>query len=89
MITANRRARATIESKYFFEWEREWRKVGNYTFTTEEVEFLIIPENLHEVARGFFKNAKAENLGPCYDCPFIDPYWPLKKIKPLLPKYVE
>jgi hypothetical protein len=73
------------KSKYFFEWEREWRKVGDYKFTTDEVEFLIIPEDLHKAARGFFESAKAENLGPCYDCPFIDPYWPLTKIKPLLP----
>lgn len=77
------------KSKYFFEWEREWRKVGHYKFTTDEVEFLVIPEDLHEVARGFFKAAKAENRGPSYECPFIDPYWSLKKIKPLLPKHVE
>jgi hypothetical protein len=51
------------KSKYFFEWEREWRKVGDCTFATDEVEFLIIPESLHETARGFFKNVKAENLG--------------------------
>jgi len=36
-----------------------------------------------------FDNAKAENLGPSYDCPFIDPYWKLKKIKPFLPKYAD
>jgi hypothetical protein len=47
------------------------------------------PEDLHETARGFFKKLKTENLGPCHDCPFIDLYWPLKKIKPRLPKYVE
>jgi hypothetical protein len=39
--------------------------------------------------RGSFRSAKAENFGPCYECPFIDPYWFLKKIKPLLPKYAE
>jgi hypothetical protein len=43
-------------SKYFFEWEREWRKAGDFTFTTDEVEFLMLPEGLHEAARGFFKN---------------------------------
>src|ERR1700758_2934833 len=68
--------------KYFFEWEREWRKIGHYEFTVDEVEFLVIPEALHDAARSFFENAKTENLGPCYECPFIDPYWPLKKIKP-------
>jgi hypothetical protein len=74
--------------KYFFEWEREWRKLGDFTFLEEEVEFLIIPANLHKAARSFFDTAKAENLGPCYKCPFIDPYWRRKQIKPLLPKYV-
>jgi hypothetical protein len=24
---------------YYFEWEREWRKVGDFTFTTDEVAF--------------------------------------------------
>jgi hypothetical protein len=63
--------------------------VGDYDFLVDEVEFLIIPEKNHEAARAFFDGAKAENLGPSYDCPFIDPYWSLKKIKKLLPKYAE
>lgn len=74
---------------YFFEWEREWRKIGDFTFLADEVEFLIIPEEQHKQAKVFFKNAKDENLGPSYECPFIDPYWTRKKIKPLLPDYVD
>jgi hypothetical protein len=74
---------------YFFEWEREWRKVGHLKFQTHDVEFLIIPESLHTNAKGFFKLARQQNLGPSYDCPFVDPNWKLKKIKPLLPKYVD
>jgi Putative abortive phage resistance protein AbiGi, antitoxin len=70
--------------KYFFEWEREWRKLGEFKFAEVDVEFLVIPSALHEAARAFFDNAKADNLGPCYDCPFIDPYWKIEKIKPLL-----
>ena len=69
---------------YFFEWEREWRKLGDFKFTEVDVEFLVAPSALHEAARAFFDNAKADNLGPCYDCPFIDPYWKIEKIKPLL-----
>jgi hypothetical protein len=45
-----------------------------------------IPEHLHKAAKAFFKNAHDENLGPAYDCPFIDAHWKRKKIKPLLPK---
>lgn len=68
-------------SSYFFEWEREWRHVGDLDFKETDPAFLVIPENLHEVARGFFDDAGRENLGPNYKCPFIDPYWGLDKIK--------
>lgn len=71
---------------YFFEWEREWRKLGDFIFAPDDVAFLIIPEHLHKAAKAFFKNAHDENLGPAYDCPFIDAHWKRKKIKPLLPK---
>jgi len=71
-------------STYFFEWEREWRKVGNFEFPTDEVEFLIIPEHLHFAAKVFFDDARKENLGPAYDCPFIDANWDMKKIEPLI-----
>jgi hypothetical protein len=80
---------AYAHGSYFFEWEREWRKVGDFKFQTDEVEFLIIPEKLHKKAKSFFKKVRDENLGPSYDCPFIDPYWKLQKIKPLLPKYAD
>lgn len=72
------------KSAYFFEWEREWRKTGHFTFVEDDVAFLIIPEELHEAAQGFFATVKAEHLGPFYECPFIDPFWNLTKIKPLL-----
>jgi hypothetical protein len=65
---------------YFFEWEREWRKIGDFKFTLEDVAFLIIPEHQHEVARNFFATAKHENLGPAYDCPYIDARWKRDKI---------
>ena len=41
-------------SSYFFEWEREWRKAGHFKFSENDVAFLIIPEKLHDAARGFF-----------------------------------
>lgn len=70
---------------YFFEWEREWRKLGDFKFTTDDVAFLIIPEHLHQMAKVFFKNVRDENLGPVYDCPFIAPHWTQSKIKAALP----
>ena len=60
------------------------KKLGDFKFAEVDVEFLVVPSALHEAARAFFDNAKADNLGPCYDCPFIDPYWKIEKIKPLL-----
>lgn len=63
------------KSSYLYEWEREWRHVGDLGFTESDPAFLIIPEDLHEAARDFFLSAKIEHVGPSYDCPFIDPYW--------------
>lgn len=66
---------------YFFEWEREWRHVGDFDFHQKDAAFLIIPEDLHSAARGFFDEAEYENTGPNYRCPFIDPYWSVEKVK--------
>jgi hypothetical protein len=75
-----------FHGSYFFEWEREWRKVGDFKFSTDDVAFLIIPEHQHQAAAAFFANARVENSGPAYDCPFIDAHWKRKKIKSLLPE---
>lgn len=67
-------------STYLYEWEREWRHVGDLDFLVTEPAFLIIPEHLHNAAQEFFHSAKIDNVGPSYDCPFIDPYWGEDKI---------
>jgi len=72
------------KSTYFFEWEREWRKIGDFNFDTDDVECLIIPQDLHGAAKSFFIDVKQENLGPVYNCPFIDPYWSRVKIQKTL-----
>lgn len=72
------------KAQYYFEWEREWRVVGDVALTPDDVAFLIVPEDLHAAARGFFDDARAENLGPAFDCPFIDAHWDLEKIQPLI-----
>lgn len=63
------------KSEYFYEREREWRHVGDLAFSETNPAFLIIPEDLHQSARDFFHSAKVDNVGPSYECPFIDPYW--------------
>lgn len=60
-------------STYRFEWEREWRIVGNLSFTPDDVEFLILPSDVHELARDFFADAESEQTGPNYYCPYYDP----------------
>ncbi|WP_274423902.1 abortive infection system antitoxin AbiGi family protein [Chelativorans sp. YIM 93263] len=72
------------KSKYLYEWEREWRHVGNLHFAETDPAFLIIPEDLDDIARGFFASAKLEHVGPSYECPFIDPYWGEDKIEAAL-----
>ena len=60
-------------SRYRFEWEREWRVIGDLSFTPDDVAFLILPYDLHEPARSFFADAEVEQVGPNYDCPYYDP----------------
>jgi hypothetical protein len=69
---------------YRFEWEREWRHVGDLEFQFSDPAFLVIPEALHRAARAFFQNAKDENFGPGYDCPFLDPRWDLARVQAAL-----
>lgn len=69
---------------YRFEWEREWRHVGHFDFAPDDVAFLIIPADLHDSARGFFEEARIENTGPAYFCPYIDPYWTQEEVSAAL-----
>jgi len=69
-------------SIYEFDWEREWRYLGNFEFSPEDVSFLLIPEKHHNAAADFFHRCRAEgDLGPAYLCPYIDPSWSLQKIR--------
>lgn len=64
-----------------FDWEREWRVVGEVRCEPKEVAFLFIPEDLHEQARQFFVDVEIEHSGPAYQCPYIDVTWPMERIK--------
>lgn len=66
---------------YRFEWEREWRHIGNVEFSEEDPAFLVIPEELHVQARSFFEDAYEEHTGPAYFCPYIDPQWTPEQIR--------
>lgn len=69
---------------YLFEWEREWRHVGNFSFAPADAAFLLIPEELHQSAKSFFEDAETDNTGPAYKCPFIDPTWDISRIRSAL-----
>jgi hypothetical protein len=68
-------------STYRFEWEREWRIAGNLKFQENDVAFLILPEQDHGRARGFFYRFAEENPGPSYQCPYIDIGWELDRVR--------
>lgn len=61
------------DSAYRFEWEREWRIIGDFSFSPDDVEFLILPGDVHEAARTLFYEAEQESYGPNYKCPYYDP----------------
>jgi hypothetical protein len=69
---------------YRFEWEREWRVVGDFTFTPDDVAFLFLPEDDHDKTRQFFADVQVENSGPSYLFAYIDPRWDLDKIEKAL-----
>ena len=68
------------DQKYLFDWECEWRHIGQMSSDVEDVAFLMIHEEFHEYAKTFFEDAYQEQLGPSYFCPYIDPSWDRKRI---------
>ena len=72
--------------EYRWEWEREWRVIGDLPFEIEDVAFLFLPEEEHEKARQWFADVEFEHTGPAYFCPYIDPRWPLDRIEDALEK---
>lgn len=62
-------------ARFEFEWEREWRLVGNLDIRPADTALLIIPDSLHSAARSFFRDTQREDTGPTYECAFIDPRW--------------
>ena len=68
--------RQTGPQEIDFRWEREWRVVGDFSFTLSDVAFGFCPE--HEIT--YFENI----VGSAF--PFIDPTGDLKLVKKKLRK---
>ena len=71
------------DREYRFEWEREWRHVGDFHFLSDDVVFIVMPESEHAITSNFLAdmNGPIEESGfPPYNCPYIDPMWDKKRI---------
>src|SRR5260370_20699237 len=58
---------------YDFRWEREWRGAHDVRFSEEDVAFLLLPEQQHAPAWGFFDDAPHHKLRPGSLCPHTHP----------------
>jgi hypothetical protein len=70
---------------YHFEWEREWRVIGDIPFETEAVSFLIIPEEHHKGVRCVLDGPTED--APVYLCPIIDAHWTREHIQAAFDAY--
>lgn len=67
---------------YYWEWEREWRIVGDMHFLPADVAYLIIPEQYHQAATHHFMNAIGGKSGhKAYLRPMIDATWSLERCR--------
>jgi hypothetical protein len=65
-------------------WEKEWRVPGGLNFQPDDVAFVFLPEELHENARAFFTEHRANNTGPPYLARYLDARWDRKRIQHVL-----
>jgi hypothetical protein len=68
-------------SEVGFEWEREWRVPGNFSFEPGHVRFLIAPEAEHPDIKKYLANLETEEGFPQYRCKLIDHLWEADKIR--------
>jgi hypothetical protein len=65
-------------------WEKEWRVPGGLRFQPDDVAFVFLPEELHDNARAFFGEHRANNTGPAYLGRYLDPRWDRARIQEVL-----
>jgi hypothetical protein len=62
-------------------WEKEWRVPGGLMFQPDDVAFVFLPEQLHDNARAFFGEHRANDSGPAYLGRYVDPRWDRERIQ--------
>jgi Putative abortive phage resistance protein AbiGi, antitoxin len=68
-----------------FEWEREWRVVGDLEFVPKDVQYLFMPGEKHSDARRFLDKRYKDGEGPDLShAPMIDPYWSDEEVQAVL-----
>jgi hypothetical protein len=65
-------------------WENEWRVPGGLNFQPDDVAFVFLPDELHDNARAFFTEHRANNTGPAYLGRYLDPRWSRQRIQEVL-----
>jgi hypothetical protein len=69
------------DTKYFFEWEREWRVPGDFDFSFPDVAFLIVPEAEHADASKWLRTEIAD-----HEFRLVDPRWGRDRGRIALPR---
>lgn len=64
---------------YEFEWEREWRVVGDLTFGLSDVAFLFIPEQHQPAWVDFWESHLG--AGATFPGPMLDAGWDLERMQ--------
>lgn len=66
---------------YFFEWEREWRHIGDLEFSESDPAFFIFPEENHKYFREFMDGKNDEKFPRYSGVPFISIKWSKEQIE--------
>ena len=73
------------DRKYFFEWEREWRHVGDLSFQDTDLSFLVLPEDEHLKLRMYLsEESRGIDLSSYSSIPFVCLNWEKSKIQDTL-----
>ncbi len=67
-----------------FSWEREWRRVGSLAFVPGDTVAVLVPEADQASFRAEYERQCSDSGWDPPPLNFVDPKWPLAKIKPAI-----